>query len=435
MGGVLVPAATRRDTTAGGAIVQRPGSGAQLVVEERLEGTPYLLAFALPMDVVLARTRATVLRLAILSLLLTVAGALGSWVVGRRITRPLRSLTDAAEAIAQGDYSSRVEAPGRDEVARLTASFNRMATEIDASRGELREQVATARAMAGDLERANRQLQDANRQLEEARAEAERARVQAESANRAKSEFLAVMSHELRTPLNAIGGYTELMAMELRGPITDAQRRDLERIRTSQQHLLSLISSVLDLSRIESGRVPYQLGPIALDGFLAGLDALVAPQAAAKSLTLEYTPADQGLAVVADREKLRQILLNLLSNAIRYTPAGGVVTLAAEPRDDERVAIAVRDTGIGIPEDALEDVFEPFVQLDRSLTKVRDGVGLGLAISRDLARGMGGDLAVESRVGEGSCFTLTLPRGIADDESQSMPFTAEMPIVRRTARG
>ncbi|HTE48152.1 MAG TPA: ATP-binding protein [Gemmatimonadaceae bacterium] len=254
------------------------------------------------------------------------------------------------------------------------------------------------------------------------------ARESARAASRAKSDFLATMSHELRTPLNAIGGYAELLEMELRGPVTDAQRRDLARIRASQQHLLGLISGVLDLSRIESGRVTYNLAHMQAHPLLAGLDALVAPQAGAKNLVLEYPGASRDLVVIADHEKLRQILLNLLSNAIRYTPPGGHIVMTVSAEDDATVAIAVSDNGPGIPLDRQAVVFEPFVQLDRSLTQTLEGVGLGLAISRDLARGMGGELSVESAHGEGACFTVTLPRGSLD-QVVWYPHTDEMPAA------
>jgi signal transduction histidine kinase len=250
------------------------------------------------------------------------------------------------------------------------------------------------------------------------------ARESAQTASRAKSDFLATMSHELRTPLNAIGGYVELLDLELRGPVTDAQRRDFVRIRTNQQHLLGLISSVLDLSRIESGRVKYELEPIGVDAMLAGLDALVGPQAASKQLSLEYMPAPPDLVVTADGEKLRQILLNLLSNAIRNTPSGGRISMQASGVETA-IDISVRDSGPGIPLDKQEAIFEPFVQLDRSLTQLREGVGLGLSISRDLARGMGGSLTVVSTPGEGACFTVSLPRGA--DEILDARLTGERP--------
>jgi signal transduction histidine kinase len=241
-------------------------------------------------------------------------------------------------------------------------------------------------------------------------AEAEAARREAEQANRAKSEFLAVMSHELRTPLNAIGGYTELMEMEVHGPITDAQRHALERIRRSQVHLLSLINDVLNYARIEAARVSYETEDVPVHEALAGLEPLMAPQIQARGIAYQYEACDAALTLRADSEKLRQILLNLLSNAVKFTPEGGQVRIWADG-DEKEVRIRVCDTGPGIPEDKLEAVFEPFVQLGRDLHSPQEGTGLGLAISRDLARGMDGDLTVENAPGHGAIFTLRLPRG------------------------
>ncbi|HEX2202615.1 MAG TPA: ATP-binding protein [Longimicrobium sp.] len=235
------------------------------------------------------------------------------------------------------------------------------------------------------------------------------ARAEAERANRAKSEFLAVMSHELRTPLNAIGGYAELMEMGIRGPLTPQQREDLRRIQTSQRHLLGLINEVLNYARLETGSVHYEMADVPLADVVAGAEALVAPQARAKALALAVAPFPPGLAVRADAEKVRQILVNLLSNAVKFTDRGGRVELSCEA-EGERVRVLVRDTGIGIPADQLERIFEPFVQVRADLTRTAEGTGLGLAISRDLARGMGGDLTAESTLGAGSTFTLALPR-------------------------
>jgi signal transduction histidine kinase len=234
------------------------------------------------------------------------------------------------------------------------------------------------------------------------------ARAQAEEANRTKSEFLAVMSHELRTPLNAIGGYAELIEMGIRGPITADQRADLHRIQQSHRHLLGLINQVLNYTRVDTGTVRYDITDVPVAGALVAAETLVAPQLRAKGLTYTLGTCGPDLVVRADREKLQQILLNLLTNAIKFTKSGGALRVDCW-QDGDRVSIAVEDTGIGIAPDKLTSVFEPFVQVDATLTRTSEGVGLGLAISRDLARGMGGELTLESTVGVGSIFTLALP--------------------------
>ena len=234
------------------------------------------------------------------------------------------------------------------------------------------------------------------------------ARTRADDANRAKTEFLAVMSHELRTPLNAIAGYAELLDIGVHGPLTDAQRDSISRIQHSQRHLLSLINDVLNFARIEAGRVELDRRPLSLHESLAPLGTLVAPLVEKKRLHYRYQACERDVIVRADSEKLRQILLNLLSNAIKFTEPEGEIVLSCDCRDRE-ACVSVRDTGPGIPADQFERIFEPFVQLDAGLTRSHDGTGLGLSISRDLARAMGGDLTVESAVGQGSTFTLRLP--------------------------
>jgi signal transduction histidine kinase len=238
--------------------------------------------------------------------------------------------------------------------------------------------------------------------------EAEAARAAAEEANRAKTEFLAVMSHELRTPLNAIAGYTELIDMGLRGPVTEQQHADLARLRRSQRYLLALINDLLNLAKIESGHVNVVLGDASIAEVLRGIEPLVAPQMRDKALTFEYAACRPELMVRADVEKVRQVLLNLLSNAIKFTDRGGRISVSCEAHDG-LAAVRVQDTGRGIPPDKLEMIFEPFVQVDQQLTRTQEGAGLGLAISRDLAEAMGGDLVATSEVGVGSTFTLTLP--------------------------
>ncbi len=242
-----------------------------------------------------------------------------------------------------------------------------------------------------------------------ARIEAERARTEAESANRAKSEFLANMSHELRTPLNAIGGYVELIEMGLRGPVTAAQREDLRRIRSSQHALLRLVEDMLDVAKLETGHVQLELTNVTVHDVLAGAEALVFPQLFAKMLAYHYEAIDPAVLVRADRMRLQQIILNLISNAIKFTEAGGTITVCAETSADI-VLIRVMDTGRGIPADMLETIFEPFVRVERGFARSTEGAGLGLAISRSLSRAMGGDLTAESTLGVGSTFMVKLLR-------------------------
>jgi signal transduction histidine kinase len=264
------------------------------------------------------------------------------------------------------------------------------------------------------VQRAGRAREQARAAAERARMTAERARVTAETANRAKSDFLTVMSHELRTPLNAIAGHTQLLEMGLHGPITPAQRDALARIDRSHRYLLRLINDVLNFARVESGRVEYDLRAISLTEVVRDVEPMIESQLAAKQLAYSVT-LSPGLNVRADREKVQQILLNLLSNAVKFTPAGGQVRVESVERGDGipedlgMVYLRIKDNGIGIPRDRLETVFEPFVQVDTSLTRRQEGVGLGLAISRDVARGMGGDLRARSEPGKGSSFTLALP--------------------------
>ena len=217
------------------------------------------------------------------------------------------------------------------------------------------------------------------------------------------------MSHELRTPLNAIGGYAELIELGVHGSVTEAQQHAIHRIQRSQRHLLALISDLLNFSKLEAGQVEYSITNVAVESALDALETLVAPQLAAKELRFSRAPLADTVKVHADADRLQQILVNLLSNAIKFTPAGGHITVDCDVLDAS-VRIIVRDSGIGIAPDRLEQIFAPFVQVDRRLNAPNDGVGLGLAISRDLARGMGGDLTVKSTPGDGSIFMLTLPR-------------------------
>ena len=240
-------------------------------------------------------------------------------------------------------------------------------------------------------------------------AEAQIARARAEAANRMKTEFLAVMSHELRTPLNAIAGYVQLLEMGLKGPVTSEQIADLERIRESQAHLLGLINDIMNFARLEGGRVMFHLRDVPMQELLDSIVAVTEPQTQAKGLAYHVGHCDPSWTVWADADKTRQILINLVSNAIKFTQTGGRISILCDV-DEDAVTVRVRDTGPGIPKERLSDIFEPFVQVNPSFSRVHQGVGLGLAISRELARAMRGELTVESTVGRGSTFSLCLPR-------------------------
>jgi PAS domain S-box-containing protein len=243
----------------------------------------------------------------------------------------------------------------------------------------------------------------------ELRALADARRVaQAEAANRARAEFLATLSHELRTPLNAIGGYVDLISLGIRGPVNAQQIDDLKRIRRSQQHLLGIINDMLNFSRIEAGRLNYTLEHVPLSEILGDVRDMVESLAVTKGLTTTW-PKNVRARVYVDRSKAEQILLNLLNNAVKFTAEGGSITVACR-RTRTHVMVDVTDTGAGVPAEDLESIFEPFVQVGRTHSSSHEGAGLGLAISRDLARAMKGDLSVRSELGAGSTFTLTLPR-------------------------
>jgi PAS domain S-box-containing protein len=240
------------------------------------------------------------------------------------------------------------------------------------------------------------------------RLEIAAARAEAERANRAKSEFLAAMSHDLRTPLNAIGGFADLTAEGLYGPVSDGQRNAMSRIRRAGNHLLTLINDILTFAKIEAGRVQLDIADTPVGDMVTSACSMVEVQAAKKGLSFVARGGPDGLRVRADRERMTQIMTNLLTNAVKFTEAGSITV--GWRADASAVYIDVRDTGRGIPADKLASVFEPFVQAGRSTEEQQQGVGLGLAISRELARAMRGDLTVDSVVAHGSTFTLSIPR-------------------------
>jgi PAS domain S-box-containing protein len=312
-----------------------------------------------------------------------------------------------------------------EELLRARREAERVSAELAAQKQQLEEANRQLEAQANELELQQQQLQElageladradalerTNDQLRSQTEEAEQLRAEADAANEAKSSFLAVMSHELRTPLNAISGYTAILDMGIHGPVNEAQRDTLGKIDRSQRHLLRLINEILNLARIEAGHIDYQIVDVEVAALVAGVTPMIEPQLESRGIAF-HVQVEPRLAVRADTDRAQQVLLNLLSNAAKFTAAGGVVTVSAATASAApgQVEILVSDTGVGIPEDKLEAIFDPFVQVDTRGHRTAEGTGLGLAISRDLARGMGGDLTAHSVPSAGSTFVFRLPR-------------------------
>ena len=367
-----------------------------------LEGTQWVVMAQMATSVLDERPRAFVRRMLLVGLVLMLATALVGWLMSARLTAPLHAIAGAADELARGAYVQRLpEGQGEDEIARLARAFNSMADQVGRADEALRHRLDEASALAARLEEAN--------------VTAELARQEAQDANRAKSEFLATMSHEIRTPINAVIGYTDLMVQGIPDPPTPRQRGYLERIERSSRLLISLVNDVLDFARIESGQMRVQRGVGSAAEAIQTARAALDPQAASKGVIL-HSGCDGDLLFSADPRRVQQILLNLLTNAVKFTPRGGTVRISGrldehgpDGAGGEWLRIDVDDTGIGIPDDQVGRIFEPFVQAETGFTREHGGVGLGLAISRRLATLLQGDITVRSVKGQGSCFTLWLP--------------------------
>jgi PAS domain S-box-containing protein len=330
----------------------------------------------------------------------------------RRSGHPDEALRVAAREGVYREEGWRVRADGSRFRAHVT---------ITAVHDERQQLIGFAKVTRDLTERVESELERGNL-LDLERA----ARLEAERANRAKSEFLATMSHELRTPLNAILGYTDLLESGVAGPLTDAQRSYISRLRSSSRHLTAMVGDVLDMARIESGRVDVQLSALYSSDAVDAAADQVRPQCEAKDVLLTNGCVNGDVVIRADAHRLQQVLINLLGNAVKFTEPGGTITItcgdAAEPAHGAQLdaaqawsVIRIQDTGVGIPADRLESIWEPFEQAESGLTRSREGAGLGLAISRSLARLMGGDLVAYSESGTGSTFLLYLERASADD--------------------
>jgi signal transduction histidine kinase len=364
----------------GPVMYRDPVTGEMLGAKAAIPMTQWVIQIAMPRAAVLARPVAFLRRMSIVALITLFVGALLAWAISRQVTQPLAELTAATHDLSTGEYDRRVHIARGDELGQLGDAFNLMA-----------QHVAESRAAS-----------------EQQRAEAESARRDAVAASQAKSDFLAVMSHELRTPLNAILGFSSLMIDGITGPVNDQQRTQLARIRSGGQHLLSLIDEILSLTRLEAQReeVHAERG----DAYLVAREtaALAEPMAKLKGLVLVTNIPPGPCECLTDFTKIRQILLNLLSNAIKFTNEG-TVTLGVRVEGADML-YTVSDTGIGIAAEHRGRIFEPFFQVEMSKARRVAGTGLGLSVTRHLARLLGGDIDLCEREGIGSMFEVRIPR-------------------------
>jgi signal transduction histidine kinase len=360
-----------------------------------LQGSAWRIVALVPRDQIVLASSELFRRLVVAGLAIVLLGTLVGWLASRRITKPLLRVTEAAEALASGDPQEPIALDRRDEIGRLAATFDEM----------------------------TRGISDAHERLRAARAEAE-------SANAAKSRFLGTMSHEIRTPLNAIIGYTEFLLVGIGGPVSAQQRAYVDRVQTSARHLLALVSDLLDLSSIEAGRLRVHSHPAPLRDAVHDAVAVLESQAQVREIAI-VVQCDNALWFRGDPARLRQILINLLSNAVKFSDSGGTVDVMCDSRleadpavaDEEEqrwTTVTVRDRGIGIPPDKVAAIWEAFVQGDDSRTRTHGGSGLGLTISRRLARLMGGEITVSSEPSRGSEFTVWLPASTPDSAANSV---------------
>jgi signal transduction histidine kinase/CheY-like chemotaxis protein len=338
----------------------------------------------------------------------------------RRVTQPLHQLVDATKAISSGDLSTKITVESEDEVGLLASSFNEMAQ-------DLRSNIAEKDRYAKDLQKLNLELEDKvsarTKELEDANRDLQSANLKIREADRLKSEFLANMSHELRTPMNAIIGFTRLVRRKAADLLPLRQQENLKRVEISANQLLTLINDILDLSKIEAGKMSVNIMPLNLASIVDTCFATVESMVKVGRVRLTKEMPHDLPEMASDQDKLKQIIINLLSNALKFTEEGEVKLSAA--LENASLRIAVSDTGIGIPSDALEYIFDEFRQVDGSSTREHGGTGLGLSITKKLTHLLGGTIDVSSVVGKGTTFKVILPLAKIEQEATAETFKTD----------
>jgi two-component system sensor histidine kinase BarA len=368
-----------------------------------------VVSVGLGLEPLRAQRRQTITTAVLVTALVTTMAVLMAILLASALTRPLKAVVAAADAIAKGDLGATVDTGRRDEVGVLADSFN---------------------AMARSLERSHAALEESNHDLEEkVRARTERLEAmnrELEEANRLKSEFLATVSHELRTPLNVIIGYTGMLGEGAAGPVSDEQQHLLGGISRYSRQLLDLITSVLDFSRLTTGRVAMRVERFELAPMLDDIQALHAAHLADSRVALIVRVAPEVPTLETDRVKLQEVIRNLVDNAVKFTSAG-MVTVQANAGEGGRIAIEVRDTGCGIAPEELPYIFDEFRQIGDSRTRDTGGVGLGLSIVKRLVDVLGGTIAVSSTLGVGSTFRVEVPARIGAAQAEPAALASDRP--------
>ncbi len=374
----------------------------------------WIVGFTVPVEIKYADARLLRNSLAVIMavIMLIVIPVMSAILAG--IISPVKRLTEASKAMASGNLDQPLHARGEDEVGILAANFIKMRNSIkekiaalDDKNNELTREIAERKEAEAELRKYRTQLEDLVR---ERTRELEKANEQLKEIDTLKSMFIASMSHELRTPLNSIIGFTGVILQGLAGEITEEQRDQLQRVYASAKHLLDLITDVIDVSKIEAGKVDTYVEEIAVEKAIADAVNSLKVQIDGKGLGLE-TRIQPGLRVKTDRRRLTQCIINYLSNAVKYSEKGGITITAGET--DGMVEIRVKDSGIGISEEDLPRLFNSFVRIESHLSTLSPGTGLGLYLTKKLATEiLGGSVAVESSLGKGSTFILRIPREI-----------------------